>query len=76
MLVKKNVQIQQYVADVRHFLIQLRTRKGTASMTYYNMKQLVISQIDKKKNPFVVLSTDFLRFMLASVLSDTQLWDV
>ena len=35
-------------------------------MTYYKMKQLVISQIDNK-TPFVVLSTDILRFMLASV---------
>ena len=34
-------------------------------MTYY-IKQLVISQIDKK-TPFVVLSTDILRFMLATI---------
>ena len=36
-------------------------------MTYCNIKQLVIPQIHKK-TPFVVRSTDILRFMLASML--------
>ena len=37
-------------------------------MTYYNIKQLVISRIDKKKISFVVLLTDILWFVLAMFL--------
>ena len=45
-------------------------------MTYYSIKQLVISQIDKMKTLSLVLFTDILRFMLATVMFDTHIWDV
>ena len=37
------------------------------SVIYYNIKQLAISK-NGKKTPYVVLSTDILQFVLASML--------